>query len=667
VSRNGWDTLPTNHDLNVEEIYQLCTGTSCPHLPVRGGTNVTLLAQRTFNLLGAPKSIVYPSADSTLEGWIPNGSTITIDHNALGEPKKVTFKLAADGVARELARHSAFNVVGAPKAGTVSVYGYHSNRPGQFQVVAATNGQAGVAVTAHTSIGRTWDYDDRGRLESYAATRGAETLYGVSAIGYTDDSLIESWTRSDIGLAASYSAGYDERGQLKTYRIDGGIVIYGIDGDGNLLDRSGMLTISVPRFTYANGTEVNLPDGAISLLPGTFGPFDAANRSTNPSLAYDAEGRLTQDGGRSFAYSRASQVETITRPDGRIEQQMLYDGEGNLARLVQGGQAHYYLRDEGGRLLYEEVHDAWFYGSQFRDANGDVVPDSRRYEYVYLGDSHIATIEHAAGVSSIAYHVRDWRDFEAVSLDADDAFARIYSEAAPYGQEIRTRSDTFATNGSALRSPYLQELHAADYLNNRWRTLDAWRGRFGTPDPARVRHERLPQGANLYANNFNNPFRYVDEDGRHPLVYALIFALGMGAAVESDQQANLVEVFLASTLFTRTAVGMGAPHVGKVVAEATAKEAATAGFRVGKTLVETVGKEAAPVVQRVLKGKEPLSALSAETRQAAAAFYRDVATRTSGKYAQEAAKYNIARAEFLEGPRATLPPTLPKFIETLAR
>ncbi|WP_447971502.1 hypothetical protein [Nitrospira sp. M1] len=41
-----------------------------------------------------------------------------------------------------------------------------------------------------------------------------------------------------------------------------------------------------------------------------------------------------------------------------------------------------------------------------------------------MDESHLATVEHTAGVSSLSYHIRDWRDFEAVSLDADEAFTR---------------------------------------------------------------------------------------------------------------------------------------------------------------------------------------------------------------------------------------------------
>jgi hypothetical protein len=80
------------------------------------------------------------------------------------------------------------------------------------------------------------------------------------------------------------------------------------------------------------------------------------------------------------------------------------------------------------------------------------------------------------------------------------------------------------------------------------------------------------------------------------------------------------------------------------------------------TLEATFGSARAAVVSSVLKGKLPLSALTGEERELAAAFYRAVSLRTQGRYAAEAARYNSARAEFFEGTRSSLSPTLPQFI-----
>jgi RHS repeat-associated protein len=80
------------------------------------------------------------------------------------------------------------------------------------------------------------------------------------------------------------------------------------------------------------------------------------------------------------------------------------------------------------------------------------------------------------------------------------------------------------------------------------------------------------------------------------------------------------------------------------------------------TLAEAVGDAGAATVRSVLKGRLPLSALTTAERNAAAQFYRQTAEGVGGRYAAEAAAYNVARAEYLEGTRAGLSPTLPQFI-----
>ncbi|HKO53106.1 MAG TPA: RHS repeat-associated core domain-containing protein [Polyangiaceae bacterium] len=93
--------------------------------------------------------------------------------------------------------------------------------------------------------------------------------------------------------------------------------------------------------------------------------------------------------------------------------------------------------------------------------------------------------------------------------------------------------------------------------------------------------------------------------------------------------------------------------------------AGRAALTVGRTLNATVGEEAAAVTRDVLKGRQPLSALTAEQRAGAAAFYRDVASRTTGKYAETASKFNVARAEFLEGTRSSISSTIQEFMKGL--
>ena len=88
-------------------------------------------------------------------------------------------------------------------------------------------------------------------------------------------------------------------------------------------------------------------------------------------------------------------------------------------------------------------------------------------------------------------------------------------------------------------------------------------------------------------------------------------------------------------------------------------------YSIYRRAISAIGElgSAPDVVKQVLKGQQGLSVLSDAQRRSAAAYYRSVAGRTGGKFAEQASKYNIARAEFLEGTRSELSPTLPSFIK----
>src|SRR5690606_32521522 len=96
-------------------------------------------------------------------------------------------------------------------------------------------------------------------------------------------------------------------------------------------------------------------------------------------------------------------------------------------------------------------------------------------------------------------------------------------------------------------------------------------------------------------------------------------SIASGAIAVEAAAALAVEVrttmYLMSRLGPASGVGLGGGA------------AARGAIQVGKTLNATVGKQAANVVREVLKGRQPLSALTEAQRQGAAAFYRDVATR----------------------------------------
>lgn len=613
VIRDGWDHIPTNKNLHVEETYAPCIGKACPNVTVRTDDAVVLTVRRIFNLAGEPTVLQFPKADTSLEGWGRAGSKISTIYNALGDAKKVTLQLPGATDPLPLVDYSPFNSAGSPMNGTLHLYGYADNQPSQFTRVSMTGGDVGHALTPHGSIDLNWSYDDRGRLASHRARRCISSncdqvndmLYAISEISYTPDSLVNAFIRQDAGMIGAFFASYDGRSQLDTYTLatsqGAGKADYEFDDQGNLKERKSTISITgLPEYSYSNGMEVKTNQGSIQFPAEAIGEYDAFNRWTdtnvppnpNPRVTYDNQGRIIKGHDTSFVYSYEDHVETVLDHNGFISQQYVYDGEGNLARMVSGHETHYYLRDERGRLLYEEVHDRWFYGSHFRDVKGRVVPSTRRYEYVYMDDSHIATIEHTAGVSSLAYHIRDWRDFEAVSLDADEAFTRVYREFSPFGREIRFASGNQATADTRLPASYLQDVDAAPYLNNSWRLVNTATGRFNRPDPARARHPYLPQGANLYVNNLNNPLNYRDQDGELAfLIPAAIIAYRVWSAYDTANDViATVNMVMDPNVATEDLVVAGAGALAGVVLGKAGGKLVKVGSKYGKRAFKRLKK-----------------------------------------------------------------------------
>ena len=87
-----------------------------------------------------------------------------------------------------------------------------------------------------------------------------------------------------------------------------------------------------------------------------------------------------------------------------------------------------------------------------------------------------------------------------------------------------------------------------------------------------------------------------------------------------------------------------------------------AGRFTARTLTSVAGTTVASTTTAVLKGQKPLSALTQSQRTVAAQWYRGFAGRATGKFTDAARAFNIARAEFLEGARATIPSTLTEFM-----
>jgi hypothetical protein len=91
--------------------------------------------------------------------------------------------------------------------------------------------------------------------------------------------------------------------------------------------------------------------------------------------------------------------------------------------------------------------------------------------------------------------------------------------------------------------------------------------------------------------------------------------------------------------------------------------ARNAGATGSANLAGVVGQSVANTVNAVLRGRIPLDSLARVDRQVAAQFFRGVAERAGGRFAAEAARFNIERARFLEGATSRIPGGLSDFMK----
>jgi hypothetical protein len=128
-----------------------------------------------------------------------------------------------------------------------------------------------------------------------------------------------------------------------------------------------------------------------------------------------------------------------------------------------------------------------------------------------------------------------------------------------------------------------------------------------------------------------------------------------------DYPEGFIEAYLEGTNISASFVltGGAAAELATAIRAALVFRATAAGTT---NLNLALGKATANLVRDVLKGRQSLSSLTHFDREIAAAYYRGIATRTVGRNAVEASSYNIARAEFLEGTRTLISPSIAEFM-----
>lgn len=217
----------------------------------------------------------------------------------------------------------------------------------------------------------------------------------------------------------------------------------------------------------------------------------SAAGTTLSSYTYDARGNLSTrtEGGQThtFNFDTANRLTSTSLGNSSYE----YDGLGRRTREASGGLGTYYQYSRAGQLLYAEDYKT-----------------ARSHMYVYLSGSLVAkwTRAHSDGAISYTYQHTDALGSLVAASDANGVVGRQERMTA-YGEP----ADGVWENGHGFTGHQNDAATKLVYMQQRY--YDPMAGRFLSEDP-------LPSdpvsGAMFgrYSYATNNPYRFVDPDGR---------------------------------------------------------------------------------------------------------------------------------------------------------
>ncbi len=212
----------------------------------------------------------------------------------------------------------------------------------------------------------------------------------------------------------------------------------------------------------------------------------ASDGATTVGLSYDAQGNLSMRNGQSFVFDTGNRMRLAPGPE-----TYRYDAHGRrVLAWLQGSGSIHSMYDREGRLRRQQSER-----------------DGISREYLYLEGMLVATLETGTdGVTRSKYQHVDALGSPVAVTDASAAVVQrsVYD---PYGELLeRPLSDGVGYAGHVSDSA-----NGLSYMQQRY--YDPQVGRFLSVDP--IAAHRTPAGSfNRYWYADNNPYRYVDPDGR---------------------------------------------------------------------------------------------------------------------------------------------------------
>lgn len=431
----------------------------------------------TYNGNDVLETIAYPSVGAFGGATAVDRNIVTMKSDGFGRPQSIN--------------DSSQNLI--------SNASYHAN--GMFKNLNYANGlSASLTLTATQ-----WPREIKVTNSSAALLVGLRYTYGLDG----NLTLVEDLTNSSFNQTLKY----DGLNRLTNSSFDSGANLVPTGAPRNL---GGEITYTktgdIKSFTeFAKPTTTFNYDAQAQYL------VNSAGQTTGSSgYSYDQDGQMTSNGIFEFGYSAKKNLASVTNiNNGTRVANYTYDGSNvRVKKTTASGTTYYFY-----------VNDKIFFEASA--TNGTK-------EYFYLGKSLIATRSVKAGAASYQYyHFNPVYSTVAISNPSGSIIKENYNS---FGSQML--ANTNFTNSTAVRFGGHVTDDEAGLIYMGARYYDPKLGRFTQMDPADFKPE-LPQSFNRYIYANNNPHRFVDPDGRLPVVALLFCAVDVGGfAYSAYQYAN---------------------------------------------------------------------------------------------------------------------------------
>jgi RHS repeat-associated protein len=448
--------------------------------------HVELSIQRT-NIGQSDQTYNFPNYDYDLAGNLtsqqyPSGKIILTEYDNAGRINGVTGQKTGeqDKTYASFFSYTAHGAVGSVKLG--NALWEHTSFNGRLQPV-----EIGLGESSATS--------DKVKLSFYYGVRVNNALDATKNNGN-----LEGQTINGAGLTLTQSYSYDALNRLKTFS----------ETEGSSQTAGLSQVYEYDRWSNRAVTVGYRQQQGLMSTPQSTDDFNPNNNRIKNAV-YDNAGNLTSAvAGHLFYYDAENKMTAHddTSTVGTLDSQYSYDGDGRRVKKVVGSVTTIYVYNALGQMVAEYTDDS----------NPSQTSGTSYFTSDHLGTPRVITNKDKVVISRHDY--------------------------MPFGEEIkagtggRTTGQGYVDDSDGVRQKFTQKERDSetelDYFEARY--YSSSQGRFTSPDEFKggpndlwsirsgdSRTQALvyadatnPQSLNKYLYAYNNPLRYVDQDGHNP-------------------------------------------------------------------------------------------------------------------------------------------------------